>query len=107
MVLTVDDDIGCAVFRVQCTFPNMESKAVLNRKTAKYMEKFRKKWGLLVMMLGGIFRVHCIFPYMEDKTVLNRKTAKKYRKNQKKMGMVGDDVGWCFQDPLYIFIYGR
>ena len=72
MVLTVDNNIGCAVFRVQCTFPNMESKAVLNRQTVKYMGKIRKKW----TMLGGIFRVHCIFPYMEGEAVLDGKTAK-------------------------------
>ena len=32
MLLTVDDDVGGAVFRVQCTFPNKESEAVLNEK---------------------------------------------------------------------------
>jgi len=35
MVLTVDDDIGCAVFRVQHAFPIMESEAVLNVKILK------------------------------------------------------------------------
>ena len=32
MLLTVDDDVEGAVFRVQCIFPNMESEAVLNEK---------------------------------------------------------------------------
>ena len=64
-MLTVDDDVECAVFRVQCAFPNVESEAVLNVKIAKI-----------------------------------------YRKNQKKIGAVGDDVTWCFQGPLYIFLYG-
>jgi len=34
MVLTVDDDVGCAVFRVQCALI-MESEAVLNVKISK------------------------------------------------------------------------
>jgi len=34
-VLTVDDDVGCAVFRVQCAFPVMESGAVLNVKMSE------------------------------------------------------------------------
>ena len=25
----------------------------------------------------------------------------------RKIRMIGDDVGWCFQGPLYISIYGR
>jgi len=31
----------------------------------------------------------------------------KYRRNQKKVEMVGDDVGWCFQGPVYISIYRK
>ena len=47
------------------------------------IDKIRKKWRWLVMMLGGVFRVHCTFPYIE---VLNRKTAKIYRKKSEKNG---------------------
>jgi len=43
MVLTVDDDVGCAVFRVQCAFPIMESEAVLNVKISKIYRKNQKK----------------------------------------------------------------
>jgi len=45
MVLTVDDDVGCVVFRVQCVFPIMESEAVLNVKISKIYRKIRKNRG--------------------------------------------------------------
>jgi len=35
MVLSVDDNVGYAVFRVQCAFWNMESETVLNVKIEK------------------------------------------------------------------------
>jgi len=41
-------------------------------KLQKY-RKNQKKWGWLVMMLGGVLRVHCIFPYMEGEAMLNIK----------------------------------
>jgi hypothetical protein len=44
---------------------------------------------------------------MEGEAVPNVKTTRKYRKNRKNIGMVGDDIGWCFQGPWYISIYGR
>jgi len=43
MVLTVDDDVRCAVFKVQCAFPIMESEAVLNLKISKIYRKNQKK----------------------------------------------------------------
>jgi len=43
MVLTVDDYVGCAVFRVQCAFPIMESEAVLNVKILKIYQKNQEK----------------------------------------------------------------
>ena len=43
MVLTVDDDVGCAVFRVQCAFPIIESEVVLNVKISKIYRKNQKK----------------------------------------------------------------
>jgi hypothetical protein len=40
MVLTAGD-----VFRVQCTFPNVESEAVLNKKSNNIGKKSGKKQG--------------------------------------------------------------
>jgi hypothetical protein len=57
--------------------------------------------------MGGIVRVDCIFTYMEYVAMLNVKMATKSGKNQKKIGMSGDNIGWCFQGPLYISIYER
>ena len=46
------------------------------------------------------FRVQYSFPNMESVAVLNIKIAQKSEKNR-------DDVGWCFQGPVYMSIYGR
>jgi hypothetical protein len=45
-------------FRVQCTFPNMESMAMLNEKSNKIGKNHKRKGGwysLLVMMFGVLF----------------------------------------------------
>jgi hypothetical protein len=39
MVLTVGDDVGGAVFRVQCIFPNIESEAVQMTNSNKIGKK--------------------------------------------------------------------
>jgi len=43
MVLTVDDDVGCAGFRVQCAFPIMESEAIAKCKNIKNISKKSEK----------------------------------------------------------------
>ena len=53
-------------------------------KNSKNIEKIRKKWRWLVMVLGGVFRVQCIFPYIEGEAVLNVRTVKIYEKNIRK-----------------------
>ena len=50
-------------------------------KNSKNIEKIRKKWRWLVMVLGGVFRVQCIFAYIEGEAVLNVRTEKIYGKN--------------------------
>jgi len=45
------------------------------------VEKIRKKWRWLAMILGSVFRVQCIFPYIEGEAVLNVRTVKIYGKN--------------------------
>jgi len=57
-------------------------------KKTKNIEKIRKKWRWLVMVLGGVFRVQCIFSYIEGEAVLNVRTVKIYGK----LEMVGDNV---------------
>ena len=44
MVLTVGDDVEHCSFRVQCTFPNMEGVAMLN-KAVKYGKNQKKIGG--------------------------------------------------------------
>jgi len=53
-------------------------------KNSKNIEKIRKKWRWLVMVLGGVFRVQYIFPYIEGEAVLNVRTVKIYGKNIRK-----------------------
>ena len=59
-------------FRVQYTFPNMESIAMVNENSYKIGKKREKNRELLVMMLGG-FRVQCAFPNMEIFACLDEK----------------------------------
>ena len=52
-----------AVFRVYCTFPYIEGKAVLNVKiTIKWGKNQKTNRDWLVMMLGDVFRVQCALP---------------------------------------------
>jgi len=51
-------------------------------KNSKNIEKIRKKWRWLVIMLGGVFRVQCIFPYIEGEAVLNVRTVRIYGKKK-------------------------
>jgi len=53
-------------------------------KNSKNLQRIRKKWSWLVMVLGGVFRVQCIFPYIEGEAVLNVRTVKIYGKNIRK-----------------------
>ena len=53
------------VFRVQHTFSNMKSVAMLSEKIVKV--------GMIVMMDGYYFRVQCTLPNMESVAMLREK----------------------------------
>jgi len=53
-------------------------------KKSKNIEKIRKGWRWLVMVLGSVFRVQCIFPYIEVEAVLNVRKVKIYGKHIRK-----------------------
>ena len=59
------------VFRVHCTFPNIETEAVPGEKIAmKWGKNQRKK---MRDVGDDVFRVQCTFPNMESEAVLNVK----------------------------------
>jgi hypothetical protein len=62
-------------FRVQCTFPNMESMAMLNEKSNKMGENHKKKrWMVFIVgddVWGAVFRIQCAFPNREGVAMLN------------------------------------
>ena len=70
------------VFRVQHTFPNMKSVAMLNEKYQQNSEKIGKKSSL--MMDGYCFRVQCTLLIMENNAFLDENGNKIQRKSEKK-----------------------
>ena len=98
------------VFRVQRTFPNMESAAMLHENINKMAKKSQKKlgWLSLLVMDGYCFRVQCALPNIEKMLCWMKNGNKIQKKSEKNRdGLVMILGGHCFQGPMCISKYGK
>jgi hypothetical protein len=82
-------------------FPDLESDLKIERKS----DKIRKNPEYIYHNVGHVFQDPMLISKYGKGSCTKYKNRKK--KKQKKLGTVGDDVGWCFQGPLHISIFGR
>ena len=71
------------IFRVQGTFLNMESMAMLNEKTNK-IGKIIKTMGMVFTVgddvWSAVFKIQCAFPDMERRACLNERLRENMEK---------------------------